>query len=153
MYTIRKAEPSDIPALINFRARMFELVWKGGGNINAMNEYSGPYFIKKMAANEFHAWIAETESGKPVACSALSFYYLTPKPSNIEGKYGYISSMFTDEAHRRKGLARKLLQAALDHAKSVGLQTVKLHASEYGQPLYESVGFTHLNEMGINLEP
>jgi len=151
MYTIRKAELNDIPALIDFREKMFALVWTGGGSLEEMSTFSHAYFREKMAAGELHAWIAETDSGQPVACSALSYYFLTPKPSNLEGKYGYISSMFTEEDHRRKGLARKLLRAAIDFGKASGLRYVKLHASDYGIPLYESEGFEAWNEMSLDL--
>ena len=94
---------------------MFALVWTEGGNLDEMSSFSNSYFRDKMNEQEFHAWIAETESGETVACSALSYYYLTPKPSNIEGRYGYISSMCTEDEHRRKDLARQLLKLSLIH--------------------------------------
>ena len=87
-----------------------------------------------------------------MACAALSFYYLPPKPFNLAGKYGYISSMYTEEGHRRKGLARQLLQEALDYAQEEGLKMVKLHAAEAGVSLYESVGFKKWNEMALVVE-
>jgi GNAT superfamily N-acetyltransferase len=59
--------------------------------------------------------------------------------------------MFTEEDHRRKGLARKLLRAAIDFGKASGLRYVKLHASDYGIPLYESEGFEAWNEMSLDL--
>ncbi|HCR18612.1 MAG TPA: hypothetical protein DIU35_14125 [Candidatus Latescibacteria bacterium] len=152
LYTIRKAELDDISVLIEFRAKMFALVWTEGGNLDEMSSFSNSYFRDKINDQEFHAWIAETESGEPVACSALSYYHLTPKPSNIEGRYGYISSMYTEDEHRRKGLARRLLKATLEFAKASGLRYVKLHASEFGRPLYEAEGFKAWNEMSLDLE-
>ena len=98
------------------------------------------------------AWVAEDEGGEVVACAALSFYYLPPKPFNLAGKYGYISSMYTEEEHRGKGVARKLLQRALDCAREEGLTMVKLHATEAGVSLYESAGFKKWNEMALAVE-
>ena len=151
MYRIRKADTSDISTIIEFRARMFALVWTGGGDIEEMNRYCVPFFEEKIASGEFVAWIAETEDGTPVACSALSFYNLPPKPANLDGRYGYISSMLTDEIHQRIGLGRKLLTEAPDYAKANDVTSIKLHASNYGRPLYEFMGFKSLNEMGIVL--
>ena len=151
VYTIRKAELDDIPTVIDFRAKMFALVWTEGGDLDEMSTFSHSYFRDKMNEEEFHAWIAETELGEPVACSALSYYYLTPKPSNIEGRYGYISSMYTEDEHRRKGLSRRLLKATLEFGRASGLKFVKLHASEFGRPLYESEGFKAWNEMSLDL--
>ncbi|MDP6776675.1 MAG: GNAT family N-acetyltransferase [Candidatus Latescibacteria bacterium] len=152
VYPIRTATVDDIPVLIDFRARLFALVWKGGGSIEEMNAYSKDYFKEKMESGEVLAWVAESESGEVVGTAMLSFYYLTPKPSNIEGKYGYLSSMYVLEEHRRKGIGRRLVRAVLDHAKEIGLQCVKLHASDHGVPLYESTGFSAWNEMGITLD-
>jgi len=148
-YTVRRAGLDDIPALIELRAQMFATFIDDSSKIEVMNEYSAGYFREKIQQKEFIAWVAEDEGGEVVACSALSFYFLPPKPFNLEGKYGYISSMYTREAHRRKGLARQLLQEALDHARDTGLKMVKLHASEAGEPLYESVGFKKWNEMAL----
>ena len=60
--------------------------------------------------------------------------------------------MCTEDEHRRKDLARQLLKATLEFAKASGLRYVKLHASEFGRPLYESEGFKAWNEMSLDLE-
>ena len=151
-YTVRRAGLDDIPPLIELRAKMFATFVDDKGKIAAMNEYSSGYFREQIEANQFIAWVAEDEGGEVVACAALSFYYLPPKPFNLAGKYGYISSMYTEEEHRRKGLARKLLQKALDCAREEGLTMVKLHATEAGAVLYESAGFKKWNEMALVVE-
>tara|TARA_Y100000588_G_C13993638_1_gene812617 strand:- start:57 stop:452 length:396 start_codon:yes stop_codon:yes gene_type:complete len=120
--------------------------------INAMSAYSAAQFAGMMEEGELVAWVAAATSGEVVACGALSFYYLTSKPFNIEGKYGYISSMYTAEEHRRQGLARRILQEILNYAKDTGLRDLKLHASEVGEPLYSAEGFVALNEMGLVLD-
>ncbi len=152
MYKIRRAERADIPKLIELRSKMFHLVWEDTSNIEQMNRFSEPYFKEKIDSGEFVAWFAETDSAEVVACSALSFYYLTPKPTNLEGKYGYISSMYTEGAHRRRGLARRLLQTTLSYAREIGVTDIRLRASDDGRPLYESAGFRAWNEMGLALE-
>ena len=57
--------------------------------------------------------------------------------------------MFTEHQHRRKGLGRRLLQAALDHAEESGIKEITLHATEDGEPLYRSFGFQESNEMKL----
>ena len=54
---------------------------------------------------------------------------------------GYIGSMVTDHGHRRLGHARAVLTALLDEFEARGIGKVSLHATEYGEPLYRSVGF------------
>ena len=49
--------------------------------------------------------------------------------------------VLTHPDHRRLGFARRLLTTALSLAAQRGIQTVKLDATNQGQPLYESLGF------------
>ncbi|NUW36104.1 GNAT family N-acetyltransferase [Nonomuraea sp. SMC257] len=62
--------------------------------------------------------------------------------TNILTRYGHdhavISMVLTAERHARQGLARALMEHALEEA---GDRTVSLHATEQGRPLYERLGF------------
>jgi GNAT superfamily N-acetyltransferase len=53
----------------------------------------------------------------------------------------WIGMVLTQPRYRRRGLARRLLGHALDQADALGIETVKLDATEQGQPLYEEFGF------------
>jgi len=65
----------------------------------------------------------------------------------INNEIGYISSVFTDRRFRRRGLASKLRQSALDDMQSLGVNTVyTFPASPAGRELAESQGF---GESGI----
>ena len=90
--------------------------------------------------------LTDPESVKNLACLTEA----EKTPFNIDGKYGYISSMYTKEGHRRRGLAKQLLQVMLEYAKETGLRCVKLHASEIGEPLYSSNSRLRLFEPPLN---
>jgi ribosomal protein S18 acetylase RimI-like enzyme len=66
---------------------------------------------------------------------------------------GYIFNVYTNPEHRRKGLGRMVVQAALDWSAAKGIHYVSLHASDFGKSLYESMGFKPTNEMRIVLAP
>lgn len=149
VYHIRRARLKDIPILISFREKMFRSISKDSQGDDKFNRATQRYLETEMKKRQFVAWIAETVEGQTVASAAVSFFTLPPKPWNIKGKYAYISSMFTEPSHRRKGLAHKLLQIALDYAKDKGFKHITLHASNMGEPLYYSVGFQRTNEMRI----
>lgn len=51
-----------------------------------------------------------------------------------------IAMMMVDPAEQRRGLGRRLMRAAVDHAGPRA--TVFLYASDEGRPLYEALGFT-----------
>jgi GNAT superfamily N-acetyltransferase len=64
-----------------------------------------------------------------------------PGPGNVRGRYGYVQSMVTDPAHRRRGLARAIFAALLDWFRAEGITAIDLHASVEGERLYRSFGF------------
>ena len=113
MYAIRRAESKDIPILVAFRERMFRSFVDDFSDYDEMNEVALKYFAEKLEENEVVAWVAENGERRIIACAAMSFYELPPKPWNRDGKYGYVSNMFTEPGHRKQGLGGKLLQAAV----------------------------------------
>jgi GNAT superfamily N-acetyltransferase len=54
---------------------------------------------------------------------------------------GWIGMVLTRPEYRGRGHARKLVAHALHYADAMGIETVKLDATEQGQQLYESLGF------------
>jgi GNAT superfamily N-acetyltransferase len=56
-------------------------------------------------------------------------------------RLAWIGMVLTDANYRGHGFARRLLTAALDHADSLGVETVKLDATAAGKPIYEQFGF------------
>src|SRR6266568_2857125 len=56
-------------------------------------------------------------------------------------RLAWIGMVLTSASYRRRGFARRLLTTALDRADSLGIETVKLDATEQGRPLYETFGF------------
>ena len=60
------------------------------------------------------------------------------------GDFGLIEHVFIDPAQRRKGLAKKLVQAAEEYFRSKGLKLAKLSVTKtnnYALSLYKSLGY------------
>ena len=53
----------------------------------------------------------------------------------------WIGMMLVDPDNRRRGLGTRLMQAALQHLRRIGVASIKLDATPAGRPLYESLGF------------
>ncbi len=66
-------------------------------------------------------------------------------------RLGNIVNVYTEPEFRRRGLARRLVQVALDWCKDNRIDVVILHASDEGRPLYETMGFKAGNEMRFRL--
>jgi len=65
----------------------------------------------------------------------------------VRGPQGLIMNVFTERAWRRRGVAAALLRELLRWCRASGIESVVLHASADGRPLYEKLGFTPTNEM------
>ena len=56
-------------------------------------------------------------------------------------RLAWVGMVLTRAEYRGRGYARRLLASALEQADSLGVETVKLDATDQGRPLYESYGF------------
>jgi GNAT superfamily N-acetyltransferase len=65
--------------------------------------------------------------------------------------YGYVWSLFVEPSHRNRGVAKTLMERAIDHLHAVGCTHFALHSSQAGRPLYERLGFGTAVEMRLQL--
>ena len=56
-------------------------------------------------------------------------------------RLAWIGMVLTRLQYRGRGLARRLLMQALAQADQMGIETVKLDATDQGKPIYEKLGF------------
>ena len=54
---------------------------------------------------------------------------------------GLVGMVLTHPDYRRRGFARALVSHVMEHARTAGVNTLKLDATNEGLPLYESLGF------------
>jgi len=152
MYTFRRAEPGDIDALVKLREDFmgcFGPIDEQGRE--ALANYRG-FLLESMPDGSFVQWLAEA-GGEIAATGSISFYRLPPTARRPNGKAAYIGNMFSYPAHRRHGLAGKILRLLAQEARAVGCGTVMLHASDQGRPIYEAFGFVaEESMMGFRLE-
>ncbi|HEY8597142.1 MAG TPA: GNAT family N-acetyltransferase, partial [Thermomicrobiales bacterium] len=91
--------------------------------------------------------------GVAVGSGGLIFIQKPPLPSNTSGREGYLMNMYTAPSWRGRGVARGIVGTILAFAREAGVDTVRLHASVPGRPVYERAGFTATDsEMVITLK-
>lgn len=94
--------------------------------------------LKRMVASESIRLFVATSADKIVGMLTL---IVAPVPS---GWHGYIEDVIVDAAHRNKGHAARLVDAALDSAARTGTQHVDLTSNperEVARTLYQRLGF------------
>lgn len=84
-----------------------------------------------MADGTFVSWIA-VDGESIIATSGMSFVEKPPYFGCPSGRIGLLSSMFTDPAYRRRGIAKELLSRVIEDAKEYGCGTIQITASDIG---------------------
>ena len=98
------------------------------------------YYQRHMVDGTFISWIA-LDGEKIIGTSGISIVEKPPYFGCPSGKIGLLSSMYTDKAYRRKGIAKTLLSKVVGEAKTQGCGTVQITASDMGVFLYTNFGF------------
>ncbi|MBR2409705.1 MAG: GNAT family N-acetyltransferase [Lachnospiraceae bacterium] len=98
------------------------------------------YYNRHMADGTFVSWLA-MDGDTIVGTSGMSFVEKPPYFGCPSGKIGLLSSMYTIEEYRRKGIAKELLARVVDEAKQYGCGAVQITASDMGVLLYSDFGF------------
>ena len=64
-----------------------------------------------------------------------------PGPSYAGDRLAFVYNVYTEPAHRRRGLARLIMETIHAWCRAEGIGSVALNASRDGKPLYESMGY------------
>lgn len=71
--------------------------------------------------------------------------------SQDQRHYGYIWGVYVEAPYRRRGIGQQLTERAVDCLRSQNCTHALLHASPWGKPVYEQLGFVPSNEMRLEL--
>jgi len=156
-YTLRAATLEDIPMLVDSRVRMYrEMRWTDERLLGVLARNYADYLRDALAAHECSGWIAETidESGSAVTAGSIILVWqrVPPSPRNLEGRQAYALGLFVPPEHRRRGVARALMERTIECAIDHGAPLITLHTSETGRILYERLGFTPELELRLFTE-
>lgn len=151
-FRIRKATRGDVAEVVRQRRLLFEDVGFGDlAAIPAMEEAMRRYLEVALENASFHAWLASTPAGAAIGGGAVVIHSHPPSTKEVYPRRAQILNVYTDPAHRRRGVARRLMEAMLAWCREQGYATVSLHATDAGRPLYEALGFRPTNEMRLDL--
>lgn len=149
-YHIRKATASDVPALVHHREAMFSDMGTRFDR-GAMAAAFEPWVRHAMASGVYHGWVAASADGAIAGGAGLTVLPWPPGPHCFAGRIAYVYNVYTERAHRRRGVARRLMDALHAWCRDNGIGLVALHPSDDGRALYESMGYTPTNEMRVML--
>jgi GNAT superfamily N-acetyltransferase len=154
---IRQATCSgtDLDAIVHHRHTMFsDMGYHDETALSTMSANFRPWLQRKMEAGEYLAWFALAPGSSIAAGLGLWLMDWPPHMIGTGGRWrGNILNVYTEPAHRRRGMARALMKIGLEWCTANQVGAVILHASPEGRELYESLGFTPTNEMRLIQPP
>ena len=134
----RKLNHEDLDIFIAMRIR--QLREEGAKEEIDLYPALRDYYERHLTDGTFISWLAVSE-GRIIGTSGMSFVEKPPYFGCPTGRIGLLSSMYTDPAFRRQGIARELLRRVTEEARAYGCQTVQITASDMGVLLYTAFGF------------
>jgi GNAT superfamily N-acetyltransferase len=90
--------------------------------------------------SEFLQWVLANPATQPLVGVRDGFVVATGM-ATINGRVGWIGSIFVDRTMRSQGYGRVVTEAVCSRLDAAGCTTQALIASEYGKPLYDNMGF------------
>jgi GNAT superfamily N-acetyltransferase len=149
--SVRMATMRELDVLVAHRRGMFEAM--GVGDARSLAQQDGDFrrWVRpRLKRGEFIGFIAE--SGKrPVAGGSVWLQERQPRPGFRGGKLPYLLSVFTEPEFRGRGLATKIVRAAMAWCREKGYESMTLHASKMGRAIYEKLGWERTWEMNSKL--
>jgi GNAT superfamily N-acetyltransferase len=139
-YRIREATLDDTDVLVHHRIAMFTDMHVPLDRATLEPAFR-EWLAAEMPAGAYHAWVAEDAAGVVVAGGGMTVVPWPPGPNYIGNTLGFVYNMYTEPAHRHRGLASLILDAMHAWARANGVASMALNASTEGLKLYESMGY------------
>lgn len=136
--TYRKLTEKDLETFISMR--ITQLREEGATEDLDLHPSLVDYYHRHMADGTFVSWLA-LDGDRIVGTSGMSFVEKPPYFGCPSGRIGLLSSMYTDPAYRRRGIAKELLARVVNEARDYGCGSVQITASDMGVLLYTDFGF------------
>ncbi len=145
-YTVRRATLADLDALVHHRVRMFEDmgVTSASEEGAAMPGAYRRWLEEHLPRNQYVAWVVEDAGSLEravVAGGGATVIPWPPGPRYPGTRLAFVYNVYTEPAHRGRGVARLIMDAIHAFCRAEGIRSVALNASVFGRPLYESLGY------------
>jgi GNAT superfamily N-acetyltransferase len=151
---IREVTSRDLEEILMHRRRMFEdMGHRDAVVLDGIVRSSRPVLEAFLRDGSYVGWFAITRDEHIAAGTGLLISPSLSGPLAPErAERVYLWNVYTYPEFRKRGLARLLTQRAIAYCRQHGHKILWLHASEFGRPLYESLGFESTNEMKLVIE-
>lgn len=142
-YRIRAATLDDVDILVCHRIAMFSEMGVAVDSDSVAKAF-GDWVTALLPAGTYRGWLVEGASGEVVAGGGMTILPWPPGPWYVGGRMAFVYNVYTEPAHRRRGLARMIMDAIHGWCRTEGIGVSGLNASGQAQRLYESMGYQQM---------
>ena len=144
---IRPASEEDLETVVGHRIAMFRDMGYADAVLAAIEQVSRPLLSHALANGVYHGVLAEADGAGVMGGGGV---LVVPWPG-AQPHRAWIQNVYVVPAFRRRGIAREIMRTLIDWCRAQSFNSVNLHASADGRPLYEQLGFETTNEMRLGL--
>ncbi len=139
-YRVRPATMADADALVHHRIGMFTDM-QVAMDADALARAFRTWLDSALPAGVYRAWVVETDAAETVGGAGITIPPWPPGPHDAGDRLAWVYSLYVEPAHRRRALARRLMEAIHGWCRDAGMTSIALNASAAAQPLYDSIGY------------
>lgn len=151
--TIREATAEDVAAVLHHRRAMFEeMGFTDSAALEAMQTAGAAYFAEGFRQGSYRGWLAVDSGLAIIGGGGVGIVPCPPRPEYPHPRRAMIYNVYVEPDFRRRGVARRLMEVMIEWCRQQGYPWVHLHASDFGRPLYEEMGFKAAPEMQLALD-
>ena len=139
-YRVRFATLADADVLVRHRIAMFTEM---GVPLDAtvLDPAFRAWLAELMPAGTYRAWLVEAADGAVVGGGGITILPWPPGPRYVGNRLAFVYNVYTEPGHRRRGLARLIMETIHGWCRDEGITSMALNASLGGKSLYESMGY------------
>ncbi|NHN55142.1 GNAT family N-acetyltransferase [Calidifontibacter sp. DB0510] len=135
---VRRARPTDVAALVDLRAAMFEAMGTDASG-EEWRRQAATWFEDRIDDADYCFAVVEVD-GRVVSCAVGAVRDAAPSPSAPHGRDVLISNVCTADS-RGRGHGEAAFEAVMSWAGRLGISRAELMATASGRTIYERAGF------------
>jgi GNAT superfamily N-acetyltransferase len=140
-YRVRAATIDDLDTLVHHRLAMFADMGVEMDAAALRDAYRG-WLQKMLPPGIYRAWVSQTAATEIVAGGGILILPWPPGPRLLIGdRLAFVYNIYTEPAHRKRGLARSLMETIHDWCAKEGIPAMALTAAADARHMYESMGY------------
>jgi GNAT superfamily N-acetyltransferase len=139
-YLVRLATLADADVLVRHRIAMFTDM---GVPLDArmLDQAFRAWLGEVMPRGSYRAWLVDAADGTVACGGGITIIPWPPGPRYAGDRLAFVYNVYTEPPHRRRGLARLVMDTIHSWCRDEGIGSMALNASRDGKPLYESMGY------------